>query len=83
MKSPEFIAHSMSSEKDAEKIKNEGFEAQEGRATVSGDLIYAFEWATTQERRKGSKSESEIGEEEKGRMIILKVPAVHLIQYFS
>ena len=56
MKSPEFITHGTSSEKDAEKIKNEGFEAQEGRATVSGDLIYAFEWATKQERRKGSKS---------------------------
>ncbi len=50
MKSPEFITHGTSSEKDAEKIKNEGFKAQEGRTTVSGDLIYAFEWATKQER---------------------------------
>lgn len=81
MKSPEFITHGTSSEKDAEKIKNEGFEAQEGRATVSGDLIYAFEWATKQERRKGSKSESEVGEEEKGRMVIMKVPEDKSVDY--
>lgn len=81
MKSPEFITHGTSSEKDAEKIKNEGFEAQEGRATVSGDLIYAFEWATKQERRKGSKSESAIGEEEKGRMVIMKVPEDKSVDY--
>ncbi|MDQ5957900.1 MAG: hypothetical protein QG665_233 [Patescibacteria group bacterium] len=81
MKSPEFITHGTSSEKDAEKIKNEGFEAQEGRATVSGDLIYAFEWATKQERRKGSKSESEITEEEKGRIVIMKVPENKSVNY--
>ncbi len=81
MKSPEFITHGTSSEKDAEKIKKEEFEAQEGRATVSGDLIYAFEWATKQERRKGSKSESEIGEEEKGRMVIMKVPEDKSVDY--
>ncbi len=81
MKSPEFITHGTSSEKDAEKIKHEGFEAQEGRATVSGDLIYAFEWATKQERRKGSKSESEIAEEEKGRMVIMKVPEDKSVDY--
>jgi hypothetical protein len=81
MKSPEFITHGTSSEKDAEKIKNEGFEAQEGRATVSGDLIYAFEWATEQERRKGSKSESEIGKEEKGRIVIMKVPEDKSVDY--
>lgn len=81
MKSPEYIAHGTSSEKDAEKIKNEGFEAQEGRATVSGDLIYAFEWATKHERRKGSKSESEVGDEEKGRMFIMKVPEDKSVDY--
>ncbi len=81
MKSPEFITHGTSSEKDAEKIKKEGFEAQESRATVSGDLIYAFEWATKQERRKGSKSESEISEEEKGRMVIMKVPEDKSVDY--
>jgi len=81
MKSPEFIAHGTSSEKDAQKIKNEGFKAQEGRATVSGDLIYAFEWATKQERRRGSKSKSEIGYEEKGRMIIMKVPEDKSVDY--
>jgi hypothetical protein len=81
MKSPEFITHGTSSEKDAEKIKNEGFKAQEGRATVSGDLIYAFEWATNQERREGSKSESEISKAEKGRMIIMKVPEEKSVNY--
>lgn len=81
MKSPEFVIHGTSSKKDAEKIKSEGFKAQEGRATVSGDLIYAFEWATNQERRRGSRSESEIAEEEKGRMIIIKVPEDKSIDY--
>ncbi len=81
MKSPEFITHGTSSEKDAEKIKNEGFEAQEGRATVSSDLIYAFEWATKQERRRGSKSETEIGDKEKGRMVIMKVPEDKSVDY--
>jgi len=81
MKSPEFIAHGTSSDKDAEKIKSEGFRSQEGRATVSGDLIYAFDWATKQERRRGSKSETEIGDEEKGRIIIMKVPEYKLVDY--
>lgn len=81
MKSPEFITHGTSSENDAERIKNEGFEAQEGRATVSGNLIYAFEWATKQERREGSKSESEIAEKEKGRMVIMKVPKDKSVDY--
>jgi len=74
MKSPEYITHGTSSEADAEKIVEEGFKVEEGRATVSGDLIYSFEWATEQERRKGSKSESEVGDEEIGRMVIMKTP---------
>ncbi len=81
MKSPEYITHGTSSKKDAEKIQEKGFEAQEGRATVSCDLIYSFEWATKQERRKGSKSEAEIEEEEKGRMIIMKVPEDKSVDY--
>lgn len=81
MKSPEFITHGTSSENDAERIKNEGFEAQEGRATVSGNLIYAFEWATKQERREGSKSNREIAKEEKGRMVIMKVPEDKSVDY--
>jgi len=81
MKSPEYITHGTSSEKDAEKIKEKGFEAQEGRATVSSSLIYSFEWATKQERRKGSKSETEIEEGENGRMVIMKVPKEKSIDY--
>lgn len=74
MKSPEFITHGTASDKDAKKIIEEGFLAQEGRATVSADLIYAFSWATQQEKRRGSKSESEINADETGRIIILKTP---------
>lgn len=74
MKSPEFITHGTSSKEDAKKIELGGFKAQEGRATVSADLIYSFEWATEQGRRKGSKSGSEVTEGEAGRMVILKVP---------
>ncbi|HRH26797.1 MAG TPA: hypothetical protein PLZ99_01410 [Parcubacteria group bacterium] len=81
MKSPEYVTHGTSSEADAEKIQQEGFEAQEGRATVSGDLIYAFEWATKQERRKGSKSGTETEEDEKGRMVIMKVPEDKSVDY--
>ena len=81
MKSPEYIAHGTSSEKDAEKIKREGFVVQEGRATVSTDLIYAFEWAKNKEKRKGSKSKSEIGEKERGRIIIMETPKDKLIGY--
>lgn len=81
MKSPEYLTHGTSSEKDAEKIKTEGFKAQEGRATVSADLIYSFEWATKQERRKGSKSETEIKEEEKGRIVIMKTPSEKSADY--
>lgn len=81
MKSPEYVIHGTSSEEDAEKIQEQGFEAQEGRATVSGDLIYAFKWATEQERRKGSKSETEINEGEHGRMIIMAVPEDKSVDY--
>jgi hypothetical protein len=81
MKSPEYISHGTSSKEDAEGIQEKGFEAQEGRATVSGDLIYAFDWATTQERRRGSKSESSVGEEERGRILIMKVPRDKSIDY--
>lgn len=80
MKSPEYIAHGTSSEKDAKEILEEGFRAEEGRATVSGDLIYAYEWATEKERRKGSKSKSEIGEEP-GRLLIFEVPENKEVNY--
>ncbi len=81
MKSPEYIVHGTASSKDAEQIQKYGFEAQEGRATISGDLIYAFEWATKQERRRGSKSESVIDVEEKGRMVIMGVPEDKSVDY--
>ncbi len=81
MKSPKYITHGTSSGQDAEKIQEEGFEAQEGRATVSGDLIYAYKWATKQERRSASKSETKIGEEEKGRIVIMKVPEDKSVDY--
>jgi hypothetical protein len=81
MKSPEYIVHGTSSEKDAEAIKREGFDAQEGRATVSADLIYSFEWATKQDKRTGSKSESEVAEGEKGRMVIMRIPEDKNVDY--
>ncbi|MFA6908462.1 MAG: hypothetical protein WC289_01095 [Patescibacteria group bacterium] len=81
MKSPEYIAHGTSSEKDAQGIQTEGFDAQEGRATVSADLLYAFKWATKQERRNASKSHSEVEEEETGRMMIMEVPDDATVDY--
>lgn len=80
-KSPEFITHGTSSVKDAEKIQNEGFKAEEGRATVSADLIYSFEWATVKFKRKGSKSKTGIEDGEIGRMIIMSVPEEQHIGY--
>ena len=81
MKSPEFITHGTSSVQDAEKIQNEGFKAEEGRATVSADLIYSFEWATDESKRKGSKSKTEIEDGKIGRMIIMSVPEDQHIDY--
>lgn len=82
MKSPEFIAHGTPSEQRAEKILDEGFIAQEGRATVSGDIIYAFEWATERERQKSSRGrDTEIAEGETGRIIILKIPEDTIVGY--
>ncbi len=81
MKSPEYITHGTSSGKEAKKAQEGGFKVHEGRANVSGDLIYSFEWATKPERRKGSKSEAEIEEGEIGRMIIMKVPEDKSVDY--
>ncbi len=81
MKSLEIMAHGTSSSDDATKIEKEGFKAKEGRATVSGDLIFAFDWATHPEKRKGSQSEAKIHEGEKGRIIIMSVPEDKLINY--
>ncbi len=81
MKSPDYIAHGTSSEKDAKKINEEGFEAKEGRATVSCDLIYAFEWSTNVEKREGSQSKSTIEDGETGRIVIMKVPEDQKVDY--
>ncbi len=81
MKSPEYIVHGTSSEVDAGKIEQEKFKAQEGRATISSDLIYAFEWATQKERRDGSKSETEVSNNESGRIIIMEKPDNKSINY--
>lgn len=75
------MAHGTSSEQDAEAIQAEGFRAQEGRATVSGDLIYAFEWAVNQDKRKGSKSEADISADEMGRIVIMQVPENKAVDY--
>lgn len=80
-RSRENFVHGTPSLEDAENIQEKGFETKEGRATVSGDLIYAFEWATNQEKRKGSQSETKIKEGEKGRMIIMKVPDDKSVDY--
>jgi len=76
MKSPEYVAHGTSSAESAKGIEEKGFLVKEGRATVSGDLIYAFKWATEQERRKGSQDESEPEAGEVSRMVIMqRIPA--------
>lgn len=54
MRKLEYLTHgTIVNERDAQKIENKGFEALEGRATVSGDLTYAFEWATNKKRHEG------------------------------
>lgn len=81
MKSPEYVVHGTASQKDAERIREEGFTVEEGRATVSGNLLYSFEWATEEERRTGSKSKSEIEDQESGRIIVMKVPEDKAVDY--
>jgi hypothetical protein len=81
MQSPEYIVHGTSSETDAEGIKREGFEAQEGRATVSGDLSYALRWATEAERRQGSKSTTEVKPEDSGRIVVMETPKDVQVDY--
>lgn len=81
MKSPEYIAHGTTSKIDADNIVEDGFEAEEGRATVSTDLIMAMNWASNTEKRKASRSESEVHEQERGRIIIMKVPENNVADY--
>lgn len=73
--------HGTSSEKDSNQIEIEGFNATEGRATVSADLIYALDWATEQERRKSSQSPTETSPTEQGRIVVLKVPEGYKVNY--
>lgn len=81
MKSPEYFAHGTSSTEDAEKIETGGFKAEEGRATVSADLIYAFDWATNKERRGSSKSETATTEDEVGKIIVMTTPEDSRVDY--
>jgi hypothetical protein len=73
MKSPEYITHGAVLESDAEKIVAEGFLAEEGRATVSTDLIMAFKWASLKEKERAGRSQGE-GDGKQGRIIIMKTP---------
>ncbi|MFA5870403.1 MAG: hypothetical protein WC842_00735 [Candidatus Paceibacterota bacterium] len=81
MKSPEYVTHGTPSEKDAKNIEKKGFKAEEGRATVSTNLLYAYEWATDLSRRHGSKSETKPNEGEEGRIVIMKVPEGKRVDY--
>src|SRR3989344_1735105 len=81
MKSLEYIIHGTSSDADAEKIKEDGFIAEEGRATVSADLIMAFKWASNKDKRKASKSESKVESGEGGRIVIMRTPDNKTVDY--
>lgn len=81
MKSPEYFIHGTSSDVDAERIKEEGFVAKEGRATVSTDLVMAFRWASDVGKREASKSETAIKEDDKGRIIIMKPTDDQTVDY--
>lgn len=81
MRNREFMIHGTSSESDARGIENEGFEFKEGRATVSQSLLYALEWATKPERRRGSESESVVGPNDEGRIIIMKSGEGYNVDY--
>ena len=81
MESPEYIVHGTSSEKDALGIEAEGYMYKEGRASVSGDLLYAFRWATDTGKRRGSQSTSEVRDGEIGRIIVMAVPEDKAVDY--
>lgn len=81
MKSPEYIVHGTSSDDNAEKIVKEGFVAEEGRATVSTDLIMAFKWANDRQKMKASRGEAEVSPDDLGRIVFMKTPEDKVVDY--
>lgn len=72
MRKLEYLTHgTIVSEKDAHTIENQGFEALEGRATVSGDLTYAFDWVTNKKRHEGK---FDISQRAERKIIALNLP---------
>lgn len=77
MKSPEFVVHGTASDEEGESILQTGFETKHGRPTVSGDLIYALEWAQD-EKKKDIRSRRDhgipISSQDRGRIIVIRTP---------
>lgn len=84
MKSPEFVVHGTASDEEGESIVQTGFETKHGRPTVSGDLIYALEWAQD-EKKKDIRSRRDHGaplsQHDQGRIIVMRIPDTLQVDY--
>ncbi len=75
MNQPAYILHGTISDSRAELIMQTGFTSEEGRATVSTDLLLAFEMATMPERQGWSNYPAAPSEGTAGRLLVMNIPA--------
>lgn len=78
-----YVLHGNSSTSDIEMISEKGLNTLEGRATLSANLLHAFSWASTHEKRRlYSKSQTRVAENETGKIFVVEVPN-NLQVYFA
>ena len=80
MKNPEFIVHGNSSSETADRIRNEGFNFEEGRETVSRDFFFGLDWASNPDNRIGTKDNNPV-DNKPGSLFVMKVPDGYKIKY--
>jgi hypothetical protein len=70
-----YFLHGNSSPADSENIAKQGLEVTEGRATVSCNLVHAFIWASSVEKRKAySLSTTPTNESSEGSVFVIEKP---------
>jgi hypothetical protein len=75
LSSKKYFLHGNSSTVDSENIAKQGLEVTEGRATVSCNLVHAFIWATSAEKRDAySLSETPTEEDSVGSVFVIEKP---------
>ncbi|MEI6237004.1 MAG: hypothetical protein WCP03_00175 [Candidatus Saccharibacteria bacterium] len=78
--SVKYFLHGTASLANAENIKDAGFTAREGRATISTDLAHSLRWAMG-ENKHFSESETSRNKEEVGKIFIIKKPLDYRVDY--